>query len=64
MTDREKPNQPMPGTRGTPAREDAHAMQELIGRQLKTMFSEVLSEPVPEKLRDLLEELEKKEQQK
>lgn len=36
-------------------------MHEHIGRQLKRMFDEVASEPVPDKLRELLEKLERKE---
>lgn len=32
-----------------------------IGRELRTMFDDVVKEPVPEKFRQLLEELEKKQ---
>jgi hypothetical protein len=37
-------------------------LHEHIGSQLKAMFDEVVEEPVPEKLRKLLEELERKQQ--
>ena len=35
-------------------------MHEHIGRQLKAMFEDVVAQPVPEKLRKLLDELERK----
>jgi hypothetical protein len=31
-----------------------------IGRELRVMFEDVVSEPVPERFRDLLDELEQK----
>jgi hypothetical protein len=34
-------------------------MHEHIGRHLKAMFDHVVTQPVPDKLRDLLEQLEK-----
>jgi hypothetical protein len=33
---------------------------EMIGRELKAMFDDVVAEPVPEEFRELLEELERK----
>jgi hypothetical protein len=36
-------------------------MHEYIGRQLKLLYDEVASEPIPEKLRELLEKLDGKE---
>lgn len=36
-------------------------ISEHIGRELRSMFEDVVSEPVPERFRKLLEELEKKE---
>ena len=36
-------------------------MHEHIGRQLKAMFDEVVTQPVPDKLRKLLEDLERKQ---
>ena len=33
---------------------------ELIGHRLKAMFDHVVAEPVPQKFRELLEELERK----
>lgn len=35
-------------------------MHEHIGRQLEAMFDDVVSQPVPDTLRQLLEELERK----
>jgi hypothetical protein len=35
-------------------------ISEQIGRELRAMFDEVVAEPVPEKFRQLLEELERK----
>jgi hypothetical protein len=35
-------------------------LQAHIGRQLRSLYDEVLKEPVPEHLRELLAELEKK----
>jgi hypothetical protein len=36
-------------------------MHEHIGHQLKAMFDEVVTQPVPDKLRKLLEDLERKQ---
>ncbi len=36
-------------------------MHEHIGRQLKAMFEEVVTQPVPDKLRQLLDDLECKQ---
>ena len=36
-------------------------LQEHIGRELKAMFEDVVAEPVPENLQQLLEELERKQ---
>jgi hypothetical protein len=50
-----------------PAPEDAapaagdFAMHEHIGRQLRGIFDEVVTQPVPEKFRRLLDELERKQ---
>ena len=35
-------------------------LQQNIGRQLRLMFDEVLSEPVPERLHELLAQLDRK----
>ena len=35
-------------------------LQAHIGRQLRSMYDEVLKEPVPDRLRDLLQQLEQK----
>ena len=45
------------GAAGTPADFPIH---EHIGRTLKSLFDEVADQPVPEKLRELLRELEQK----
>jgi hypothetical protein len=45
-----------PGKTGTLSPE----LQAHIGRQLRSLYDEVLKEPVPEHLRELLAELEKK----
>jgi hypothetical protein len=37
------------------------AIHEHIGRQLKSLFDEVAAEPIPQRLRSLLEELERKQ---
>jgi Anti-sigma factor NepR len=39
----------------------AFPMHEHIGRGLRNMFDEVVNQPVPDKLRELLEELERKQ---
>jgi hypothetical protein len=35
-------------------------LQAHIGRQLRSLYDEVLKEPVPDRLRDLLQQLERK----
>jgi hypothetical protein len=35
-------------------------LQAHIGRQLRSLYDEVLKEPVPDRLRDLLQQLEQK----
>jgi hypothetical protein len=37
-------------------------IHEHIGRTLKSLFEEVEAQPIPEKLRELLEELERKKE--
>jgi hypothetical protein len=44
-----------------PPRDGASAIRERIGRELRAMFEEVVAQPVPEKLRKLLEELARKQ---
>jgi Anti-sigma factor NepR len=46
----------VPGKTGTLGPE----LQAHIGRQLRSLYDEMLKEPVPEHLRELLAELEKK----
>ena len=43
------------------APDPAFPMHEHIGHQLKAMFDEVVTQPVPDKLRKLLEDLERKQ---
>ena len=47
------------GDEATPAAE--FAIHEHIGRQLKGLFDGVAAEPIPQRLRSLLEELERKQ---
>lgn len=44
------------GGSGKPSR-----MSDYIGRELRSMFDEVVAEPVPERFQELLEQLEKKQ---
>ena len=44
-----------------PPRDAACVIQEHIGRELRAMFEEVVAQPVPEKLRRLLDELARKQ---
>ena len=66
MSKRGTPKPPTAGQaeRGSRDRAGAQAVfpvHEHIGRQLKAMFDEVVTQPVPDKLRKLLEELERKQ---
>jgi len=62
MTKRGKPKPPKTdkpaGSRK--AAEPVFPLHEHIGSQLKAMFEEVVTQPVPDKLRKLLEDLERK----
>jgi hypothetical protein len=53
MTDKPKPPEKATPKRGT--------MDEYIGRELRALFNGVIAEPVPEKFRKLLEQLERKQ---
>ena len=63
MTKRGTPKPPRmdkpAGSRQAP--DPVFPMHEHIGRQLKAMFDEVVTQPVPDKLRRLLEDLERKQ---
>jgi hypothetical protein len=59
-SDGRKPNDPAEAA-GEGASGADFAMHEHIGRQLKLMFDEVAGEAIPDKLRQLLEELKRKE---
>ena len=48
------------GAQSAPAGGD-FALHEHIGRQLRGIFDEVVTQPVPEKFRKLLDELERKQ---
>ena len=54
-------DKPEGSAQARPTADSAFAMHEHIGRQLKTMFDEVVTQPVPDKLLKLLEELERKQ---
>ncbi len=49
------------GQPGKPPKGEEFVLHEHIGSRLKAMFDEVVEEPVPDKLRALLEELERKQ---
>jgi len=49
-----------PAADAAPGGED-FAIHEHIGRQLRGIFDEVVTQPVPEKFRKLLDELERKQ---
>ena len=59
MTKRGTRKPPRTGPRQAP--DPAFPMHEHIGHQLKAMFDEVVTQPVPDKLRRLLEDLERKQ---
>lgn len=50
-----KPAQP-----ASPGAEPAFPLHEHIGRQLRTMFDEVVAQPVPDKFKELLDQLDSK----
>lgn len=51
---------PRPGGGRMPAAPLAQDIQRHIGRQLKAAYGDVLSEPIPDRFRLLLEELDRK----
>lgn len=56
--DVDEPEVPMNDDAGTPM---TQKLQSHIGRHLQAMYDEVAQEPVPERLLNLLQELERKE---
>jgi hypothetical protein len=56
--DRDKP---AASAKVPPAADEAFAIQEHIGRELRGMFEDVVAQPVPERFRNLLEELTRKQ---
>ena len=48
------------GSPGAAERSEAFPIHEHVGRQLKALFDEVTTQPIPDKLVKLLEELEQK----
>jgi hypothetical protein len=48
---------------GAARADNEFAIHEHIGRHLKIMFDAVANEPIPEKLRQLLDELERKQKE-
>lgn len=60
MSKRKETKPPTAEPSSKPAKRDGFVMHEHIGSRLRAMFDEVVEEPVPDKLRHLLEELERK----
>lgn len=66
MTKRGEPEKPVSdkpvpdGASREAAPAKAFPIHEHIGRQLRNMFEDVVAQPVPDKLRKLLDELERK----
>ena len=51
-----------PATAEKPGKPDKVAqLNEHIGKELRSMFDDVVAEPVPDRFRELLDELEKKQ---
>jgi hypothetical protein len=57
---RAKPPQGQAAEPKSPDTEKAAQLSEYIGQELRSMFDDIVSEPVPERFRELLEELQKK----
>jgi hypothetical protein len=51
---------PEAGAGSAPSRSTGRELGDAIGRQLKALFDDVAAEPVPDRLRELLDELERK----
>jgi hypothetical protein len=49
------------GGSGTEPPLDDSSIQDLIGRELQVMYQDIVAEPVPERLRKLIEKLARKE---
>jgi hypothetical protein len=66
MADMTKRASEPPGEEGPAAAPEPDApmaafpMHEFIGRQLKAKFDEIVTEPVPDRFRELLDQLERK----
>ena len=60
MGDDDEGKRPARPKRGKEGQAEQFPMHEHSGKQLKTMCDQMLDEPVPDKLRELLEELERK----
>lgn len=54
------PEKPAEGVATSQPQGQAFPIHEHIGRQLRSMFEDVVAQPVPERLRKLLDELERK----
>lgn len=48
------------GVESGPSGSKGSEIGDAIGRRLKTLFDDIAAEPVPDKLRELLDELERK----
>lgn len=62
MTQR-KSNKPQAASQLKPSAtaDDAAALNRHIGRELRSMFDDIVAQPVPEKFQELLAELERKQ---
>jgi hypothetical protein len=60
VKDRAPESGPPAAPEGTGGAKPAFPMHEHIGRTLRALFDEVTAQPIPEKLRDLLRQLEDK----
>jgi hypothetical protein len=49
-----------PADRSDPSEPTGSDLGDVIGRRLKTLFDDVAAEPIPDRLRQLVEELERK----
>jgi len=52
---------PAPRRRTSPAKREAHAQ---IGRQLRSIYDDVLNQPIPDRFLDLLQKLEEDKRDK
>jgi Anti-sigma factor NepR len=53
-------DEPETGAESAPSGSQGGELGDAIGRRLRTLFDDVAAEPVPDKIRELLDELERK----